>query len=249
MYKGKRMAWAPATVNRNFNSIKDFFVYWVRDGKLTASPCAHLAHLPHDDNSRRAMTAEEFKLALAAAPEWYKPAMLFGHLTGAAPSSMEVFKWADVNFEAKEVTLKRIKGKRTKFIQPMTKALYLLLDEQRSLYPLCKQKDFVFRNESGGPLSADWCSDVGNRAIKKAGLTGVVLYGMRHGLATDLTDANVNLEVIRRIMGHSNIRTTQRYAKPKTETLGAALRLVREQSVPPECHQDDTPSPKVATGI
>lgn len=232
--EGKTYKWAPSTVNRAFNSIKDFFVYWVRDEKLLSSPCAHLKHLEHEDNSRKPMTLEQFKLAHAKADPWFKSAMLFVYLTAAAPSTVERLKWSDVDFDRGIVTLTRRKGAKGRWRrieQPMTEALVELLATQ------ARRHAFVFSCESGKPLSAEWCSRMGNRAIKAAGVPGV-LYCARHAMASDLTDANVNLEVIRQLMGHSNIRTTQRYAKPKSETLANALRLVRDEKVPPKCHQE-----------
>jgi hypothetical protein len=44
------------------------------------------------------------------------------------------------------------------------------------------------------------------------------------------------MEIVRQLMGHANIRTTQRYAKPKTESLANALTLVRGG----KCHQTAT---------
>jgi site-specific recombinase XerD len=231
----KSYKWSNATVNRAFNSIKDFFVFFVRDGKIPSSPCTHLAQLQCEDNSRRPMTFSDFKLAFEKAPHWFRPTMLFIRLTASAPSSVARLKWDDVNFEDREIVITRRKGAKGKWRrihQPMTDELYELLKSQ----PLAHSH--VFSNEHGEPLSADWCSDVGNRAIRAAGLApDMVLYCIRHSLASDLTDANVSLEVVRQLMGHSNIRTTQGYAKPKTETLASALKLVRGKEMPPRCHQ------------
>lgn len=235
VYKGKAMQWAPATVNRCFNSIKDFFVHWVKDGKIPSSPCVHLDQLQAPDNSRRPMTSEEFQLAYSKCEEWFRPAMMFIYLTASAPTSVERLQWSDVDIDRGTITITRRKGSKgqwRRFAQPITPELLVIL----SSIPQIKGQ--VFRNESGGPLSAEWCSRIGNRAIDEAGLADeVVLYCARHALASDLTDANVNMEVIRRLMGHANIRTTQTYAKPKTESLAKALRLVRGSEVPPNCHQ------------
>lgn len=235
-HEGKLRRWKPATVNRAFNSIKDFFVFYVRDGKIPASPCAHLKRIECEDHTRKPMSLEHFKAAIQKAPDWFKPAMLFIYLTASAPSSVARLKWDDVSFEDRQIIITRRKGKKSAFRkipQPMTDAIYELLKA------LPVNHAYVFSNEHGKPLSADWCSDMGNRAIRAAGLPKeTVLYCMRHSMASDLADANVNMDVIRQIMGHSNIRTTQRYSKPKTETLASAIRLVREPKMPPKCHQE-----------
>lgn len=231
VYDDKPMKWSASTVNRAFNSIKDFFVYWVRDGELESSPCAHLETLSAEENSRRSITGDEFLQAFSKAKDWYKPAMAFMHLTGSAPSSLARFKWEHVDYTTSHVTITRMKGGWREFLFPMSIELRTLL-----LAQFREKHGFVFSNEHGKPLSAEWCSKVGNRAIKKAKLKGVVLYSMRHALASELTDANVSMEIIRQLMGHANIRTTQRYAKPKTESLAHALTLVRSE----KCHQTAT---------
>ncbi len=227
----EKLDWSPATVNRCFNSVKDFFVHFVRNGDLTSSPCAHLEQLSAEEHARAAMTSEQFALAFEAAPAWFRPAMMFIHLTAAAPSSVERLKWADVNPD--EIVITRRKGSKgtwRRIPHPVSPELEALLSGQ------LRQHEHVFSCEDGSPLSAGWCSRVGNRAIRAAGLKGVVLYSMRHSLASDLTTANVSIEIVRRLMGHSNIRTTQRYAKPETESLASALRLVRGG----KCHQNAT---------
>jgi site-specific recombinase XerD len=237
VYKGKQMHWSPSTVNRAFNSIKDFYVYWVRNETLKSSPAVHVKSLSAPENARRPMTDEEYVRVHRASDDWFRPVVTFMYMSASASSSVARFRWEDVNFEAKEVTITRRKGKSAPWRRktyPMLDDMAKLLADYRLSYPLAKQRDVVFRNEHGKALTAEWCSRVGMRAVRAAGLSGVYFYGLRHALASDLTDANVSMEVIRQLMGHSNIRTTQRYAQPKSDTMIAALRLVRGQEMPPE---------------
>jgi site-specific recombinase XerD len=233
--KGRRMHWSPSTVNRAFHSIKDFFMFWVRNGTRADSPCQHLKNLPEGENTRRPMEDFEFCLVRESSPDWFKPVVEFMHLTASAPSSIGRFTWRDVNFENGSIIITRRKGKEAKW----RRIAFPMIDELRALLVAQKERHgaqpdrHVFLNEHGKPLTGDWCSKVGNRAIKKAGLKGLQLYGIRHALASELTDANVSMEVIRQLMGHANIRTTQRYTKPKTDTLATALTLVRGENLPP----------------
>lgn len=228
-YDGKPMKMGPATVNRAFNSIRHLFKKHVQWGSIDASPAICLDRLNAEENQRRAMTSDEFVLALKKAPEWFKPVFTFIHLCGTPPSCIERLTWEDVDFAGCKYTIKRMKGREGKLKRislPLTDAAAVILLELRSRY-----KDgvlAVFRNEDGHPLNADRCSKVGNDAIRSAGLSGVVLYGLRHGLATDLTNANVSIEIVRQALGHASITTTQRYVKQlKSETLTNALSIVR----------------------
>jgi site-specific recombinase XerD len=46
---------------------------------------------------------------------------------------------------------------------------------------------------------------------------------LRHGMATMLANNGVDLATIQQILGHADIKTTRRYAKPSLETLGSAV--------------------------
>lgn len=231
----------PSTVNRAFHSIRHFFKKHIQWGNISESPCLYLDNLETEENERRAMTSDEFSLALKHCPEWFKAPFTFIHLTGAPPSCIERLEWSDVDFESRTYRMRRRKGPKAKwkvYQHQMTDAVYSLLLAQRSRF--VDASPAVFRNETGGPLLADWCSKVGNASIKAAGLKDVTLYCLRHGLATDLTNANVATEIVRQVMGHASITTTQRYAKrAKSDVLKNALTLVRGGLVSPKCHQDD----------
>jgi integrase len=54
-----------------------------------------------------------------------------------------------------------------------------------------------------------------------------VFHACRHTFATRLVEANVNLRVIQRLMGHKCIETTMRYAHVHDDTLASAATLAR----------------------
>lgn len=238
-YDGKPMKMGPSTVNRLLRVIKHFFRKHVQWKTLSESPCYHLELLEAEENSRRPMTKDEFLKALEASPKWFKKVLRFIYLTGAPPSCVERLTWDDVDFVGRIITITRKKGSKAKWKRipiPMIDEAFALLLEQKAKY----SEGHVFRNESGGKLDAHWCSAVGNKAIKHAGLKGVTLYGLRHALATELTEANVATEIVRQAMGHSSISTTQKYLKNiQNRTLVAAISGVRGALVANNCHQDE----------
>lgn len=226
-----------SSVNRAFHSIRHMFKKHVQWKTLGASPCIYLDNLAADENERRPMTPAEFERMFKHAPGWFKPVLTFIHLTGTPPSSVERLTWRDVSLANRTYTIQREKGGRKKRIEiPMIDAVHELLSRQRARFrDSCES---VFRNEHNAPLTASWCSKAGTKAVRRAGLTGVTLYCLRHALASDMTSANVATELVRRAMGHSSISTTQRYAKRAgTQSVANALTLVRGGLVSPQCHQ------------
>lgn len=234
----EKVKMAVSTVNRAFHTYKHFFKKMVQWGKSKDSPAMYLDLLPAQENPRRAMTLDEFTKLLAAADVWLKPSLMFMHLTGAPPSCIERLTWNDVKFSERQIILRRKKGRGTgekQITVPMSTATFELLLAQRNKGLSDK---FVFENESGLALSADWFSRAANRAIKACGIKGATLYCIRHALATDLTAANVATELVRQIMGHANISTTQRYAKSVgSDVLVSVIQHVRGDLVAVNCHQ------------
>ena len=63
------------------------------------------------------------------------------------------------------------------------------------------------------------------RAFKRAGIAWASFHHFRHFAACQLINNNVPLEVIRELLGHSNIKSTQIYARLTGETLQKAVRV------------------------
>jgi len=75
-----------------------------------------------------------------------------------------------------------------------------------------RDSDFVFVKD-GHQVSGPSISMTGYKLIRKAGLSGVTLYGLRHKMATDLLRNKHSDEIIRRIMGHSNTNMIKNYTQ------------------------------------
>ena len=123
------------------------------------------------------------------------------------------------------------KGNRPRIL-PLSKNLSQLLSlyliKARPLLGKKEKKCLVFNNRSNRPSRIDiW------RWLKKwsliAGLDGVKNpHSFRHGCATELLEKGANLRSIQKLLGHSNIQTTQIY----TSVSGTQLKKAIEQYHP-----------------
>jgi integrase len=229
--KIKKDTWSASTVNRAFRTYAHFFNKMCAWGKLEKSPAQFIESLPQRPTRRATLTRDMYEALLAHSKTqaWFKDVLEMMWLYGARGSSIERLTWDRINFKDRVIELDTKKGAKaeTKLIMiPMIDEAFRLLIRVRNKWP--EAKDAVFRYDDGRPTQADVISRAGTRALRACGFNGVNLYGARHGLASDLIDAGIPIEVVRQLLGHSSIQTTQRYTKgTKTETLATALRVVR----------------------
>ena len=247
IFSQKAYAWSDTTVSNKMKLLKALFKKLMVTERLVKNPAEHWKVPAGTGERRRAMTRAEFTTLYETAPDWYRPILAFIRLTGARGASVARLRWSDVDFSMARLLLESRKGglKKTKKIPfPLYDALYQLLARQKNLDPLAAGEDFVFKNESGGPLTGPVISATAHKLIKKAGLKGVVLYGLRHAIAVDLTEAGVSIEITRQLMGHSTITQTQNYAQGiHSDALSTSIKLIRdaEASTP-----EDTVSESIA---
>ncbi len=208
--------WSDTTVEYYCRILKKFFRKMHHTDRILKNPC-ELWKVPRGTpEERRPMTAEEFELIYAAAPEWFRGPLKCIRLTGARGASLAMLTWADVHFEKRTLILKSRKGglKKLKTIPlPMYPALYEFMRGE-SMKQAVRPTDPVFWGPRGLAITAQEISSEGSRLIRKVvRLNGVVLYGLRHALGVEMTAAGIPLEITRQAMGHSSVAQTSHYAK------------------------------------
>jgi integrase len=79
----------------------------------------------------------------------------------------------------------------------------------------------VFDGTSKNKLQRRWAA-----VRDEAGLAGVRVHDIRHSFASMLATSGVSLQIIGRLVGHSQISTTQRYAHLEDQALREATQKV-----------------------
>ena len=128
-------------------------------------------------------------------------------LTGCRKSEVLTLRWTDVDLEAGELRLGEAKtGPRAVQLPPTA---------VRLLQALPKRKDspWVFPGrDRDGRFSGDGLNYVWQIVRARAGLDDVRLHDLRHSFASRALALGETLPVIGKLLGHSDIETTARYA-------------------------------------
>lgn len=230
--------WAIPTVARCCKMIKHLFHKAAMTKKLKEDPALYWSIPVGESKRRRPMTLEEFNTIYEKSESWFKPVLTFKRHTGARGSSIAGLQWQDVDLARRILVLRSRKGGRQKVRQitlPVVDEVFSLLVGLRNARPFARPTDHIFLTGVGEPIDPRWIASCASRLIKKCGLEGVVFYGLRHALATDMTEAGISLEITRQALGHSSVRTTQIYAQGiGIASIAKAIDAVRKSgSVPP----------------
>jgi integrase len=145
-------------------------------------------------------------------------------LTGARKSELLRARWDDVSFERAELRLADTKAGRTHYI-PLSSPAMALLQQ----IPRRAGNPHVF---PGRELTPEFQRDPAplvniakawNRVRKAAGVEDVRLHDLRRTVGSWLAQAGNSLHLIGRVLNHSNVSTTQVYARFGEDHVRAAL--------------------------
>jgi integrase len=109
------------------------------------------------------------------------------------------------------------KSKRVRTIPLNTRAYEILIK---------RIGDIIFAKD-GGPISPDHLQDRFRKYVENAGLIRkLTFHSLRHTFASWLVQAGVSIYEVSKLLGHSDIKTTQIYAHLRNEDLKRAVDLI-----------------------
>jgi integrase len=227
----REQQYASGTTNRVLVLLRYMFNLakkWAISG-VSNNPAAELKTAP-DVCRERFLTAEETHRLLKALDtdenQTAAQSIKLLLLTGARRNEITRAKWEYIDWQKKTLLVPCSKSGRPRLIQLNSAALELL----RSL-PREPGNAFIFPSPMTGRPSASlhfpW-----TRIRKRAGLTGFRLHDLRHSFASFLVNKGVSIYIVQGLLGHSNVRATQRYAHLANETLSDAAELIPSVVLP-----------------
>lgn len=222
-----------ATMNRELGVLRRIFGIGVREGWIARNPFQMGEPLisPASERRReRILTLEEEGRLLAACENsqrtFLRPLIICLLDTGARLSEfLQHLRWRSVCFDTRTVileamTTKTLKGRQVMMTERMYQELSALWQasggegDSRVFNSTVRQVRFAFRAA---------CREAG---IEYGSPDGITLHSLRHTAATRLVKGRMPLQMVGRILGHSQPQTTYRYLSADAETAAQAAAIL-----------------------
>lgn len=177
------------------------------DGYMNIDIASKIKGIPEEDSKREFLSQEEVQKLIETPCEddILKRASLFSILTGARHSDIMKLTWGEIQDNGNQ-TMMNFKQKKTK------NANYLPISDQARQLCGKRREDNKLVFEDLTPPS--WISRPLDRWIKSAGITKhITFHCFRHTFATLQLSAGTDIYTVSKMLGHTNVKTTQIYAK------------------------------------
>ena len=236
-----RQGLAPATCNRILSVFKSLCTLAVSHELLFHSPCASIQPFRILQLRERHLTADEahrLMQALKRSSRQEARALQLLLLTGARKSEILRAKWEYVRLEQRCLTVPLSKSNKPRHITLSDEAVAIIRTLPRR--PGCP---WLFPGHTPGrPLSDLYL--FWDHLRQELGLDDVRIHDLRHTFASILVNAGHSLYEVQRLLGHSDPRTTMRYAHLEQNSLRLAAGTVGTFLCPPRSSEDkDSPLP------
>jgi len=155
--------------------------------------------------------------------DYLMPMVLLSIHTGLRQGELFSLCWDHVDLNKATITVAGNKAKsgKTRHVPLNSKALYVLKTWNKQ----CSDHDLVFPNKEGQQMDNVRKSWI--RVLKNSNVANFRWHDLRHHFASKLVMAGVDLNTVRELLGHSDLKITLRYAHLAPEHKAEAVsRLV-----------------------
>lgn len=215
MYKIERLKKiAPVTVNIELRALRAAFNTAVRWKLLESTPFKGTKFVPLPEQVPAFFSKVDFQRLISVIEEgWLREVVIFATLTGLRRSEITHLKWSDVDFQRKLVNVQSTPTFRTKM-------------GKRRVVPLNETGIYLLKSRHGKDMS-DHVFTLNGKKINEGWLTHKFKYyvyecrfandrlhfhSLRHTFASWLVQDGCSIYVVKELLGHSDVKTTQVYS-------------------------------------
>jgi integrase len=206
---------APATVNRETACLKTLFNKAVEWGRIETNPAQRVKKFREASAKERVLSRDEARRLIAQAALRIKPVLILALNTGMRKGEILSLKWKDIDFIKGFILISESKAGKSRTI-PMNGPVF------ETLRGMEECSDYVFFN----PGTQAHVQDIKTgfkAACRRAKIKELRVHDLRHTAASWMVEAGVDLVTVSKILGHSSIQMTMRYAHPTPENMRRAV--------------------------
>ncbi len=141
----------------------------------------------------------------------HKTIISLAYSTGLRVSEVCNLKIEDIDSKRMIIHIKNAKGRKDRVV-PLSENILKLL---RIYYLKYKPEEYLFNGQKSLKYSTSSC----NQIVKKYIGTNYHFHQLRHSNATTLLESGTDLRLIQKLLGHSNVKTTEIYTHVSTQLL------------------------------
>ncbi|HCE4563660.1 integrase [Vibrio parahaemolyticus] len=236
----RKLGRAPATIEYCVNRLRAAFNRAVEWEFIDSHNLSSVKLIKQDNTRIRYLTQEEETRLLDSIQErnqrirlsdrntenlrfvdFFEPLVITTMNTGMRKGELLTLRWEHVSFPNRYLTIRseNAKSKKTRTI-PLNDTVLNLLENWRAQNP---DADYVFvaNNQPVEFFQYPW-----QLLLKQAGIENFRFHDLRHHFASKLVMAGVDLNIVRELLGHAELKMTLRYAHLAPEHKAAAVNLI-----------------------
>ncbi len=213
---------SPRSVNRKISTLKTYFKFLIREGKLIENPMMKV--VAPKSKKRLPVFIEEDQIASLLNEVQFEEGFIgqrnrliieLFYVTGIRLSELINIKISDVDFNSQSI---KVLGKRNKErIIPLSSTT---INSLNNFIENNQKNDFLFTNLDGMKLYTKLVYRLVNKYIAKiSSVNKKSPHILRHTFATHMLNNGADINAIKELLGHANLSATQVYTHNTIEKL------------------------------
>jgi site-specific recombinase XerD len=210
------LAWA--TINRRLNALKHFFAFCLEQQLVRGNPVKPSHFVRRGHPLPKALSREQVQRLFAQIAHPLDRALFLVMLRcGLRVSEVANLKLNHIDWEQHALHIKQGKGRKDRCVY-MSPDLVASLQQCMAQHPDDHATGYVFwnRKRAQQPLSVKAIQKKIERYAKAAGISASC-HSLRHTFASNLLEHGAEVVAIRDFLGHSQIASSERYAKVSSQ--------------------------------
>lgn len=218
---------ATSTISRNVAALKSFFAYLLREGFIDEDPSGQMKAPKIEKKIPEVLTTKEVDLLLSQ-PVLHtnkgmrdKAMLELLYATGIRVSELISLKLSDVNLNGAYIHCRDLsKDRYIPFGNVAKNALKAYMREARPAMVCSEAEDVLFTNCNGTSMSRQGFWKLLKKYAREAGVqVDITPHTLRHSFAAHLVANGADLRSVQEMLGHSDISTTQIYARMNNQRI------------------------------